>query len=115
MENKEYEMDTYGEETEEYKESRTNWDERKNELNKQIELGCGFGELRKDLDVFEKMKEEKARGGIERKEKVGNQLPTIQEEHGNEMDGDSGETEEDGDQNQDRNQQEANTHMEINK
>ena len=29
IENKEYIMETYGEETEEYKEARTNWEERK--------------------------------------------------------------------------------------
>ena len=43
MGNKEYEMDTYGEETEEYKEARMSWEERKNELDKQIELNSGFG------------------------------------------------------------------------
>ena len=74
-------MDTYGEENEEYKEARMNWGERKNELNKQIELNCGIGELRKHLDVFEKMKEGEAMEEIERKEKVENQLPTIQEEN----------------------------------
>jgi len=49
-------MDTYGEETVEYKEARMNWGERKNDLDKQNELNCGFGELRNNSDVFEKMK-----------------------------------------------------------
>ena len=83
-------METYGEETEEYKEARMNWGERKNELNKQIELSCGFEELRLNLDVFEEMKEEKAMDEIERRKKVEYQLPTIQKE--NEMGMDSGET-----------------------
>ena len=64
-----------------------NWGERENELNKHIELSCGFGELRKDLDVFEEMKEGRAREEIERREKVGNRLPTIREESGSEMGG----------------------------
>ena len=90
------------------------WLERKNELNKQIELNCGFGELRRNLDVFEEMKEGGARDEIERKEKVENQLPTIQEENENEMGMDAGETgEEIGDQNQDGDQQEVNIPMEI--
>ena len=35
-------METYGEETEEYKEARMNWEERKKELDKQIELNGGI-------------------------------------------------------------------------
>ena len=67
-----------------------------------------LGELRKNLDVFEKMKKEEASEEIERHGKVENQLPTIQEEAEDEMERDSGETEEDnGDQNQDWNQQEV--------
>ena len=53
-----------------------------NELNKQIELSCGFGELRKNLDVFGEMKEWGAKEEIGRQGEVGNQLPTIQEENG---------------------------------
>ena len=73
-------------------------------------------ELRLNLNGFKEMKEEKERGGIERQEKVENQLPTVQEENENEMGMDSGETEEEeeiGDQNQDWNQQEENIPMEI--
>ena len=45
--------------------------------------------------------------GIGRQEKVGKHIPTIQEENGNEIERDSGETEEeDGDQNQDWDKQE---------
>ena len=108
-------MDTYGGETEEYKEARMNWGGKENELNKQIGLSCGFEELRKNLDVFEEMKEERARGEIERQEKVGNQLPTIQEENGEEMEMDFGETEEnDGGQNQNWIQKETNIPMGAN-
>ena len=78
-------MNTYGEETEEYKAAKMNWGERRNELNKQIDLSCSFAELRRNLDVFEEMKEWVAWGEIERKEKVGNQLPAIQEEGENGM------------------------------
>ena len=42
IEDKEYIMETYGEETEEYKEARMNWEERKKELDKQIELNGGM-------------------------------------------------------------------------
>ena len=43
MGDKEYAIGTYGEETEEYKEAKMDLGEKNNELNKQIELSCGFG------------------------------------------------------------------------
>ena len=60
-------------------------EERKNELNKKIDLSCGFEELRRNLEVSEDMEEWKAMGEIERRGKVENQLPTIQEENGNDL------------------------------
>ena len=59
IEDKEWLMETYGEETEEYKEARMSWEERKKELDKQIELNEGYGELRRNLEVFEEMKRER--------------------------------------------------------
>ena len=51
-------------------------------LNRQIELRCGFGELRRSLDDFEEAKKWKVIEEIDRQE-VEDQLPTIQEENGN--------------------------------
>ena len=58
---------------------------KKNDLNRQIELICGFGELRRSLGDFEEAKKWKAIGEIERQEVVADQLPTIQEENGNDL------------------------------
>ena len=55
--------------------------EKKNDLDKQIELSCGFGELG-SLGNFEESEKWNAMGEIERQE-VEDQLPTIQEEDGN--------------------------------
>ena len=52
-----------------------NWEEKKKELNKQIELSCGFGELRLNLKDLDEMKEEKDYEETERQEKVGKKLP----------------------------------------
>ena len=43
---KEYAISTFGENTEEYMETKLNLDEKKEELSNQIELSWGFGELR---------------------------------------------------------------------
>ena len=40
-------------------------------MNKQIELSCGFEELRLNLNDFKEMKEEKDRGKVEEKRKLG--------------------------------------------
>ena len=82
MEDKEYVIGTYGEETEEYKEAKMDLEEKKNELNRQIELSCGFGELRRSLDDFEEAEKWKTTQEIDRQE-VEDQLPTIQEEYEN--------------------------------
>ena len=50
--NEEYAIDTYGEETEEYKEENGFRRER-GESNKQIEISCGFEELRRNLGDFD--------------------------------------------------------------
>ena len=52
IESKEYVIDTYGEETEEYKEAKMDLEERKNELNKKIDLSCGFGGTKKESGRF---------------------------------------------------------------
>ena len=49
---KEYVIATYGGDTEEYLEGKPDLDEKINELNKQIGLTCGFGELREILHEF---------------------------------------------------------------
>ena len=43
IESKEYVIATYGEDSEEYLEEKLDLGERENELNKKIELSCGFG------------------------------------------------------------------------
>ena len=78
-------MDTYGEDTEEYMGSKLDLEEKGQELNKKIDLGCGSGELRTILSNFEAVENWKMGKEIEMKEQVGNQLPTIQEEGGNEL------------------------------
>ena len=45
-------------------------EEQKNELNKLIELSCGFEELREGLDNFEEVKKWKTSEERERKEEV---------------------------------------------
>ena len=65
-------------------EAKLDLEEKKKELNNQIELSCGFGELRTILNDFEVGKNWKMNKEIERQEEVGNQLSTIQEEWGNE-------------------------------
>ena len=60
MEDREYVIDTYGEETEEYKEAKMDLGEKQNELYRQIELSCGFEELRRGLDDFEEAKKWKS-------------------------------------------------------
>ena len=67
MGEKEYVIDTYGEETEEYKETKMDLEGKKNELNRQIALRSGFGELRRGLGDFEEEKKWKAVGEIERR------------------------------------------------
>ena len=51
-------METYREETEEYKGSRMSWGERKKELDKKIELNEWYGELGRNLEAFEEMNRE---------------------------------------------------------
>ena len=88
MEDKEYVIGTYGEETEEteeYKEANMDIGEMKNELNSQIELSCGFGELRSLYD-FEEAKKWTTIEEIDRQE-VGDHLPTMQEENENDLGG----------------------------
>ena len=58
---------------------------KENELSKQIDLSCGFGELRRNLEDFEEMEKWKANEEIERQEEIENQPPTIQEENVNEL------------------------------
>ena len=78
-------------------------------MNKKIDLSCGFEELRRNLEVSEDMEEWKAMGEIERRGKVENQLPTIQEENENELGIEFLETEENGwDQSHNRTQPETN-------
>ena len=57
---------------------------KENELNKQIDLSCGFEALSRNLEDFEEMEKWKANEEIERREEIENQLPTIQEENENE-------------------------------
>ena len=52
-------------------------------MDRQIELSCGFGELRKSLDDFEEAKKWKEIEEIDRQEEAADQLPTIQEENEN--------------------------------
>ena len=54
-----------GGETEEYREAEMDLEERKNELNRQIELSCGFEELRRKLEDFEEIKKWEANGEAE--------------------------------------------------
>ena len=56
IESKEYVIAAYGEDTEEYLEAKLDLEEKKNELYKQIELSCGFEELRKFPNEFEEDK-----------------------------------------------------------
>ena len=58
FEDKERLMETYREETEEYKGSRMSWGERKKELDKKIELNEWYGELGRNLEAFEEMNRE---------------------------------------------------------
>ena len=57
---------------------------KKDDLHRQIELSCGFEELRRGLGDFEESKKWKAIEEIDRQE-VGDQLPTIQAENGNDL------------------------------
>ena len=57
---------------------------KKNDLDKQIELSCGFGELR-SLGNFEESEKWNAMGEIERQEEVEDRLPKIQEEDENDL------------------------------
>ena len=56
IESNEYAISTFGEDTEEYMESTLNLDEKKEELSNQIELSCGFEELRTIVNDFEEDK-----------------------------------------------------------
>ena len=56
-----------------------------NELNKQIELSCAFGELRRDLEDFEEIKKRKAIAELERQGGIWNRLPTTQGENGGDL------------------------------
>ena len=55
IKSKEYVIDTYGEETEEYKEPKMDLGERGNESDSKIDLSCGFEELRRNLADFEEV------------------------------------------------------------
>ena len=55
-------------------------DGKKDELSKQIELSCGFRELRTILNDFEGDKMRKTKQELIREESVGSQLPTIRED-----------------------------------
>ena len=48
VESKEYVIDTYGEETEEYRGAEMDLEGRENELNRQIDLSCGFWGTKKE-------------------------------------------------------------------
>ena len=82
MGDREYVIGTYGEKRKDIK-KKMDLEEKKNELNRQVELSCGFEELRRGLDDFEEAKKWKAIGEIDRQEEVGDQLQTIQEENEN--------------------------------
>ena len=84
MGDKEYIIATYGEETAQYKEAKMDLVGTKNDLDKQIELSCGFGELR-SLGNFEESEKWNAMGEIERQEEVEDRLPKIQEEDENDL------------------------------
>ena len=82
IEDKEYIIATYGEDAEEYMEAKLDLGEKGGELNKQIGLRCGFGELRTVLNDCEAARYWKLGREIERGDEVGDQLPAIQEEDG---------------------------------
>ena len=73
----EYTSSTYGEDTEEWKESDAKLEDKRQELSRQIELSLGFGELGRKLNNSEEDKiwteneETRRRGNVE------NQLPAI--------------------------------------
>ena len=60
-------------------------EERRKELGREIELSCGFEELRKNLEEFEEMEKWEPNEEIERRGEIDNQLPIIQEENGNDL------------------------------
>ena len=76
----EYVISASGEDTEEWREAKSNSEEKKGELSKKIELSPAFEELSKILSNFEEGKIRKANKESIRKESIGNQLPEIQEE-----------------------------------
>ena len=84
IEGGEYNISTYGEDTEEWKEANAKLEENQKELSRQIELSLGFGELGGKANNFEEDKIWKENGETRRKECGGNQVPTIREEEGNE-------------------------------
>ena len=78
-------------------------------MNKQIDLSCGFEELRRNLGDFEEMEKWEENEEIGRQEEIENQLPTIQDENRNDSGAEFLEREENGgDQNQNQTQQETN-------
>ena len=81
----EYVIATYGVDTDEYLEAKLDLEEKQNELNKKIELSCGFEELRTILNDFEAFRNWKMNKEIERQGEIEHQLPIIQEEGENEL------------------------------
>ena len=80
MEGGEYTISTYGKDSEEWKEAKSNLVEKKKELSRQIELSLSFVELGEILNNSEGDKIWKENEEVRRRESVANQLPTIAEE-----------------------------------
>ena len=79
IESEEYVINTFGENTEEWKEATQKAHEMREELRVQFELRNSYGELRNQLEEWEEDKQWKAREESNRRANVERNLPTIPE------------------------------------
>ena len=80
IENEEYVIETFGEDTEEWKEATQKAHDLRENLRVQFELKNSYGELRTQLEEWEEDKQWKAREESNRRANVERNLPTIPEE-----------------------------------
>ena len=83
IESEEYVINTFGENTEEWKEATQKAHEMREELRVQFELRNSYGELRNQLEEWEEDKQWKAREESNRRANAERDLPTIPEGGGN--------------------------------
>ena len=77
IEDEKYVIDTFGENTEEWKEATQKAHDMREDLRVQFELKNSYGELRNQLEEWEEDKQWKAREESKRREDVERNLPTI--------------------------------------